>query len=101
MNFLLHSIMNLLGLSLRKPTFLSITLAAAIATLAWLIVVAVLDYRGAVDSSTAGALLLAFMWACVCAALGLRFRDGREIAFYSVGAAMLLAAYQSLVPFVV
>lgn len=88
--------MKFLGLSLRKPTFLSLTLAAALSTLIWLIVMSIADHHGMIDKETAGAALIAFFWGGVCAAIGVRFRQSREIAVYVLGAALLLTAYEGV-----
>ncbi|HEU4622590.1 MAG TPA: hypothetical protein VFS42_10235 [Burkholderiaceae bacterium] len=88
--------MNFLGITLRKPTFLSLTLAAALSTLVWLIVISIANYHGAADPETAGAALVAFFWGGVCAALGLRFRQSREMILYVLGAAFFLTVYQGV-----
>lgn len=85
--------MKILGLTLRKPTSQSFTLAAAITTLVWLLLVGMLDNMpGGTDPVTAAEALVAIFWGAVCASLGIQFRRPAELVFFGVGCALLLAA---------
>ncbi len=90
--------MRLLGIDLQKPTFQSITVAAALAVTLWLVLLVVVGDAGfGGNALDAGKVLVAIAWGCLCAAIGLRFRRVRELAVYAVGCALLIGAYQGVV----
>lgn len=89
--------MKILGLQLRKPTSQSFTLAAAITTLVWLFLVGMLDnLPGGTDAITAAEALVAIFWGTICSALGIQFRQPREIAFFTGGCALALATLHAV-----
>lgn len=90
--------MRFLGIDLHKPTFQSITIAAALAVTLWLVLLVVVgDTSFGGNAVEAGQVLVAIAWGCICAALGLRFRRVRELAVYAAGCALLIGAYQGVV----
>ena len=90
--------MKILGLSLRKPSSQSFTLAAAITTMVWLLLVGMLDnLPGGTDAMTAAEALVAIYWGTLCSALGIQFRQPRELLFFAVGCVLLLALLHGLV----
>jgi arginine exporter protein ArgO len=89
--------MKILGLQLRKPSAQSFTLAAAITTLVWLLLVGMLDnLPGGTDATTAAEALVAVFWGTICSALGIQFRQPREIAFFTIGCALALGALHAI-----
>ena len=90
--------MRLLGIDLQKPTFQSITVAAALAVTLWLVLLVVVGDKSFGNNAVeAGKVLVAIGWGCICAAVGLRFRRVRELAVYGIGCALLIGAYQGVV----
>ena len=89
--------MKLLGLQLRKPSSHTLTLAAAVTTLVWLLLVGMLDnLPGGTNAVTAAEALVAIFWGAVCASLGVTFRRPAELVFYGTGCALLLALLHAI-----
>jgi hypothetical protein len=91
--------MRVLGIDLQKPTFLSLTVAAALAVTLWLVFLVMVGENGLGGGSAveAGKPLVAIAWGCLCTTVGLRFRRIRELMVYAGGCAILLVAYQGVV----
>lgn len=90
--------MKILGLQLRKPSSQSFTLAAAITVLVWMLLVGMLDnLPGGTDAITAAEALIAIFWGTLCSALGIQFRQPRELLFFGAGCTLLLAVFHALV----
>lgn len=89
--------MKLLGLQLRKPSSQTLTLSAAITTLIWMFLVGMLDnLPGGTDAITAAEALIAIFWGTLCSALGVQFRQPRELVFFAAGCAVLLASFHAV-----
>ena len=93
--------MNLLGISLRKPSFVEFTAAAVMALGAWIAVAGLARASGhPLDSVDAGALLIVIAWASIGARCGLRLDHGpRHVAAHVVVSAVLLGTYQGALAF--
>jgi hypothetical protein len=86
--------MKVFGLSLQPLNSYKLTIAAAISVLIWMFFVGMLDnLPGGTDAVTAGEALIAIAWGTLCSALGVQFRQPRELVFYGVGCALLLSLY--------
>jgi hypothetical protein len=88
--------MNLIGITLRRPTFGELTAAAVMATGVWLAAVGLAHVlKLPMDRIEAGALLLVVVWGCVSARLGIRIGMGhRHLLANLTVSALLLGAYQ-------
>ncbi|CAN5124207.1 hypothetical protein BH10PSE17_BH10PSE17_10620 [soil metagenome] len=95
--------MRVLGIELHKPTFLSLTVAAALAVTLWLVFLVMVGDTGPGGGSAieAGKALVAISWGCLCTTLGLRFRKVSELMVYAGGCALLLVAYQGVTTYIV
>jgi hypothetical protein len=90
--------MKILGLQLRKPTAQSFTVAAALTTMIWLLLVGMLDnLPGGTDALTAAEALIGVFWGTFCSAIGIQFRQPRELLFFAVGCGLLLGLLHSVV----
>jgi hypothetical protein len=90
--------MKVFGLSLQPLNSYKLTIAAAISVLIWMFFVGMLDnlpdnLPGGTDAVTAGEALIAIAWGTLCSALGVQFRQPRELVFYGVGCALLLSLH--------
>lgn len=88
--------MKLIGIPLRKPAFAELTAASIMAVGLWVAAVGVLlATRVRFDRVDAGALLIALLWACVSARMGIRVgQDRRHLVANLLGCTLLLGLYQ-------
>jgi hypothetical protein len=93
--------MKILGVDLRKPSFIEITASAVLAAGLWMAIVAVWrSVGGPLDRIEAGALLLVVFWGCICVRVGIRVDRGpRHLVLNLASCALLLAAYQAAIAF--
>lgn len=89
--------MKLIGVPLRRPGFNELTAAAVMAVGLWVLAVGLLRATPVeLSKGDAGALLLALLWACVSARLGIRVGEGgRHLAANLLGCAVLLGLYEA------
>lgn len=88
--------MNILGVTLNKPSFTEVTWAALIACVWWVAALGIWTVAGGrPEPVDAGATLLIIFWGCICPRCGIRIDRGfSHLALNMVVSAIILTAFQ-------
>jgi hypothetical protein len=88
--------MNILGITLSRPSFNEITWTALIACIWWVAAIGIWQLAGGKpDVVDAGATLLIIFWGCLCPRCGIRIDRGLPHLFLNlVISALILTAFQ-------